>query len=120
MAAFNRVTNRPLIILQNTATAIATSMAIVIEPVLLYADTENTPASASTEPDERSSIPHIIKIVSPNARIVVTEICLDTLVKFRVDKKLWLNRLHSTINISNTKNILYFFVIVVQILENVP
>jgi hypothetical protein len=78
---------RTFIKLQITPVKIPTNTAINKDPVVLYADTANTPESASTEPCDRSSIPLIIKIVCPNARIVVTANCLEIFVKLFADKK---------------------------------
>jgi hypothetical protein len=77
----------PFNTLHATPTAIATIKAIRSEPVILYEEMESTPASASTEPEDKSSIPLIISTVCPKARIVPTEICADTFFRFSVDTK---------------------------------
>jgi hypothetical protein len=83
----NLVTIRPLRKLQSTAMTIDTMKAKSNDSVCLYRETERSPESAKTEPQERSSIPGMIKMVCPKAKIVVMEICLEMLVKLRTDKK---------------------------------
>ncbi|CCX75837.1 unknown [Dorea sp. CAG:105] len=74
--------------LHATPTAIATRKPTNSDPVDWYAAIESTPASASTEPTDKSISPAITSNISPYARIVPTESWRATLIKLRADKKL--------------------------------
>jgi hypothetical protein len=46
-----------------------------------------TPDNARTEAEERSSIPAMMRRVSPKARIVPTDICVEMFLRFSADTK---------------------------------
>jgi len=101
------VTITPFKKLQNMATAMETIMAKGMEPIALYEITERVPAKAITEPLDKSSKPHMIKMVWPKARIVVTEICLEMLVRLPHVRKLALSIIQHRNNTTRTSRILY-------------
>lgn len=71
--------------------AMPTTKETDIDPVSLKMYTDITPARAKTDPQERSSKPEMINNVSPNAKIVVTEIWADMFAIFLVEKKFSFN-----------------------------
>jgi hypothetical protein len=58
-----------------------------MDPVALKHATDRRPERASTDPDDRSRRPQMMRMVSPKARMVVTEICRVTLDRFVPEKK---------------------------------
>ena len=76
--------------------------------------TDSVPAKAITEPLDRSSRPEMISIVSPKASMVVTEICLEMLVRLPQVRKLLLSSEQMTNSTTSTRNIAYLLLIVSQ------
>ena len=83
--------------MQTTPNTIPATKETVIDPVSLKMYTDNTPARANTDPHDRSSNPAMISNVSPNAKIVVTEIWAEIFAMFRVEKKFSFSRLQTMI-----------------------
>ena len=71
-------------------------------PVLLYTDTESTPASASTEPTDRSRNPLTINSISPYAIRIPTHSCLLIFTRLLLCKKYGLIKLHTINKTTNT------------------
>ena len=69
--------------------------------------TESVPEKAITAPLERSSRPEMISIVSPKARIVVTEICREIFVRFPHVRKLLFNSEQMTNSTASTRKMAY-------------
>ena len=97
-----------LIRLQTTPVTTPTANAKVKDPVALKVETASTPDRASTDPAERSIIPLMIKMVSPKARIVVTDNCREMLERLLIERKLGLVKEQTKNSVSSTKKMLYF------------
>ena len=64
-------------------------------------------ANATTEPQDKSSNPAIIKIISPRASIMTTDCWRNTLIRLVDVRKFSLANVHTTINIIRIKMRLY-------------